>query len=575
MTRSIRLSLTAHVSGFIVTLFGVTLAAGVDAQTVAPAAPEFLEISEEERISPPGAELESLQNSFRTSLTDDPQRAQELAKEIVALAAATFGEDHKNLSRALTNLAIVQFNNKEYATSIENYRSAIVARERADGTLVDPELINPLRGLAASFMALNEIDAAIPIYERAIHITHVNEGPSNLDQVPVIDALSRAYFFQGDLDTASDLQDTIFRLKQRRFDEESDGYIDALAQRARWYVALGNSAEAVQVYRRLERSISKKYGDDSPRLIAPLVSLANAAVRIEDFGEPAVNEGRRAMARAVRIARERAEEDTERFARTLVEQGDWLATLDRTRNSRLPYREAWKTLNSNAELHPVRDELFANPVPILSARFRTVHGLRNGASASASRFPNRGYTDIAFDVDPLGRPVNVRIIAGDPPGIMDTHLRRQIRRFRFRPAFRAGQPVSFTGLAYRHSFRYNESDLTERDRETIAAATSASPSNAEGVDDANPIRRNVNLDPRRRNEPFIGEGVSGPVSPAATDATPAPEVENAAAQDPANDEAAAESDTETPPPAADDNDSEASATEQGDAVETTDAADGS
>ncbi|MEL6200669.1 MAG: tetratricopeptide repeat protein, partial [Pseudomonadota bacterium] len=321
MTRSIRLSLTAHVSGFIVTLFGVTLATGVDAQTVAPAAPEFLEITEEERISPPGAELELLQNSFRTSLTDDPQRAQELAKEIVALAATTFGEDHKNLSRALTNLAIVQFNNKEYATSIENYRSAIVARERADGTLVDPELINPLRGLAASFMALNEIDAAIPIYERAIHITHVNEGPSNLDQVPVIDALSRAYFFQGDLDTASDLQDTIFRLKQRRFDEESDGYIDALAQRARWYVALGNSAEAVQVYRRLERSISKKYGDDSPRLIAPLVSLANAAVRIEDFGEPAVNEGRRAMARAVRIARERADEDTERFARTLVEQG--------------------------------------------------------------------------------------------------------------------------------------------------------------------------------------------------------------------------------------------------------------
>ncbi|MEO0614840.1 MAG: tetratricopeptide repeat protein, partial [Pseudomonadota bacterium] len=207
MIRRSRFCSPARLTAFLAALACAALPLSLTAADVAPAVPEFIDITEADLATPLGAELDALQNEFRANVGVDPQRALELAKEIVALTAEAYGEDHDNLARALTNLAIVQAENTEYAAAIENYRAAIVSRERVDGTLVDGELINPLRGLASAFMALNEIDAAIPVYERAIHITHVNEGPNNLDQVQIIDALSRAYFFQGDLDTASDMQD--------------------------------------------------------------------------------------------------------------------------------------------------------------------------------------------------------------------------------------------------------------------------------------------------------------------------------------------------------------------------------
>ncbi|MEM6809000.1 MAG: tetratricopeptide repeat protein [Pseudomonadota bacterium] len=517
MIRRSRLSSPTRLTALFAALTCAVLPQALNADEVAPAVPEFIDITDADLATPLGADLDGLQNEFRANVGVDAARALELAKEIVALTAEAYGEDHDNLARALTNLAIVQAENTEYAAAIENYRAAIISRERVDGTLVDGELINPLRGLANAFMALNEIDAAIPVYERAIHISHVNEGPNNLDQVEIIDALSRAYFFQGDLDTASDMQDTIFRLRQRRFTEESDQYIDALIQRATWFSRLGDFEEAVQAYRRLERSISKKHGSDSPRLIEPLVALATAAISITDLGEPAINEGRRAMARAVRIARNNGEEDPERLARTLVKQGDWLSRLNLMRNSRLPYREAWRTMDANPELHGLRDELFGSPVPILRVPFRSIYGQRVNESADTARFPQRGYADVAFDVDPLGRPLNVRIVGGNPPGLMDGHLRRQIRRFRFRPAFRGGQPVVYTGLAYRHPFRYDESRFTDRERKTIATTTyGEEPGSDETA--AAPIRRNVNLDPRR-DEDLIGRTISVPTETTAPTTT--------------------------------------------------------
>ncbi|MEL6950883.1 MAG: tetratricopeptide repeat protein [Pseudomonadota bacterium] len=517
MIRRSRLSSPTRLTALFAALTCAVLPQALNADEVAPAVPEFIDITDADLATPLGADLDGLQNEFRANVGVDAARALELAKEIVALTAEAYGEDHDNLARALTNLAIVQAENTEYAAAIENYRAAIISRERVDGTLVDGELINPLRGLANAFMALNEIDAAIPVYERAIHISHVNEGPNNLDQVEIIDALSRAYFFQGDLDTASDMQDTIFRLRQRRFTEESDQYIDALIQRATWFSRLGDFEEAVQAYRRLERSISKKHGSDSPRLIEPLVALATAAISITDLGEPAINEGRRAMARAVRIARNNGEEDPERLARTLVKQGDWLSRLNLMRNSRLPYREAWRTMDANPELHGLRDELFGSPVPILRVPFRSIYGQRVNEPADTARFPQRGYADVAFDVDPLGRPLNVRIVGGNPPGLMDGHLRRQIRRFRFRPAFRGGQPVVYTGLAYRHPFRYDESRFTDRERKTIATTTyGEEPGSDETA--AAPIRRNVNLDPRR-DEDLIGRTISVPTETTAPTTT--------------------------------------------------------
>ena len=459
----------------VATAFALCAAAASQAQVVAPAVPEFVELTEAEQQTPAGAELAAAQEAFRTSLDRQPERALELAKDIVALTAETFGDDSAQLSYALTNLAIVQAENTNYAAAVENYAAALRVREQADNSIVAPELVNPLRGLASAYMALNEIERAIPIYERAIHITHVNEGPNNLEQVEVMDALSRAYYFLGARDEASDIQDNIFRLQQRQLSEDSDQYVDALLRRARWYTRVQDFNEASRAYRRVERTLTDAYGADDIRLIEPLIDFAFVVPRRENdapglTAESNFNEGRRAIARAARIAREHSDTRPELLPLTLVKQGDWLMFASMTRAARMPYREAWELLDADPSLHELRDQIFSRPEPITRVAMRNLHGLLPGEEPDRRSFPQRGFVDVRFDVNPLGRPVNVEITGGEPPGLLDGHVRRQLRRFVFRPAFSDGDPVTYEGAAFRHLYRYNESRLTDREREYIEAA---------------------------------------------------------------------------------------------------------
>lgn len=443
------------------------------AQSDVAAVPEFIELTEADLQTPLGVELAEAQAAFRAGLNEDPGRTLEIAKDIVALTREAFGGEHDHVSRALTNLAIVQAQNADFETAAENYATVIDTRERASRSILSGELVNPLLGLAGARMSLGDIDGAIPALERAIHICHVNEGPETLSQIEIVDALSRAHFFNGDLDKADELQDVVFRLRARRADDDPEHYLDALDYRARWYSRLHRHREATRFYRRLVRAISDRYGEEDPRLIQPLLSLADVSGMYTDrWGM--FFPGRRALARAVRIARANADASATRLAMTLVDQGDWYTARYMGRYTRAPYQEAWQILNGDPALHHLRDQLFAAPVLILRSRLRPIYGVREGASIiRPERFTAEGYVDVTFDVDRLGRPRNARVVFADPAGLMDQHVRYQVRQFRYRPAYEDGRPRDFEGVSYRHTFRYDASALTDREKRRISTTTYA------------------------------------------------------------------------------------------------------
>ena len=391
------------------------------------------------------------------------------------------------------------------------------------------DLINPLVGMGGALMALGEVELAIPFLERAVHISHVNSGVENVDQVEILDALSHAYLESGDVYTSSELQDAILLLRQRRAADDPEQYLDALEQRSNWYVRVGEYDNAVWSFRRLTSAIAKRYGDDDLRLIEPLVALADAglksAMQDADRGVRPVaapqfrssrtgrrcrgdgscaggildesrqlpvaaqygvfGEGMGALNHAVRIARIHESEHPEQLARTLVYQGDWLASLDQTRDAARRYREAWQILDEDPERHRVRNELFAIPTLVARAPNPPIVGQRADDLVDAAAYPQRGHTDISFDVDARGRPRKVKVISANPPGLMDGQIERHVRQFRFRPAFSSGKPRPFTGLVYRHTFRYDETLLTERERERIATTVyGADASSSSAPDDA-------------------------------------------------------------------------------------------
>ena len=107
------------------------------------------------------------------------------AKRVVEMTIRFYGPQSHEAAKALNNLAIVQHNNGQYAAAIQNFSSSIeileVVRDR-----LNEELVNPLKGLGAAQLGNGRPDLAAASFNRATHITHVNEGPHNIEQVEIL-----------------------------------------------------------------------------------------------------------------------------------------------------------------------------------------------------------------------------------------------------------------------------------------------------------------------------------------------------------------------------------------------------
>lgn len=439
---------------------------------VARAVTELIEIDDQLIATEQGEQLDAAQNAFRANLADrEFDSALEQAKRVVELSLQIWGSEHPNFSRALTNLAIAQSEAADFVSAQQNFVAAIESREAVDGHLVGGELINPLNGLANASIAMNDLEGAVPLFERSVHISHVTAGPNNLEQLDTLDSLSRTHFFLGNIRRANKIQDIMYRLQQRRFSADSDQYIDALMRRARWYAQVGDFTEATFAFRRLERNIMKHHGRDDPRLIDPLIELAFVAPR-QSTGTPgmtpeiALKEARRAMKRAVRIARVQNENDPAILPSTLVAEADFLLFATATRSARLSYEEAYALTVSNPDLADLHQELFAEPKPVVRTPIRSVYH-RDYSESAMGTYPDRGFVELEFDLNVNGRPNNIRVIESFPAGLMDTDVIRRVRRFVYRPGFANGTPVSFQNVQFRHDFRYDERRLTQSEKEFI------------------------------------------------------------------------------------------------------------
>lgn len=131
--------------------------------------------------------------------------AAESAKLLVRDAIARDGSyiEHAN---ALEKLANAQLMLGELSAAIDNYQSAIQLIEAGEDMLTS-RLVTPLIGLAGSQEKAYAFDDAVAAYERAAHITRVNDGLSNLPQAEILSALIDIYVSHKRFSDARDVQD--------------------------------------------------------------------------------------------------------------------------------------------------------------------------------------------------------------------------------------------------------------------------------------------------------------------------------------------------------------------------------
>ena len=418
---------------------------------------------------------------FRQLLEEENFDAADIAaKRVVQMSIEIFGPQSAETAKALNNLAIVQHNNKQYEAAIQNFTSAIEIIEVIEDRL-NAGLVNPLKGLGAAQLSNDRPDLASQSFIRARHITHVNEGPHNIEQVEILESLAEANVRLGDIEAARDVLDRIHALNVRHFEDDSLGLLPSLMRRADWQHRAGYYNDERATYRRAVRIVEESAGKKDVRLIEPLLRLGGSFY----YYEPATDNLQRPVGsppesyfkRALRIAEETPDYPWLDLAKARLALADYYIVRESYNRARKIYKDVWDELSTDEDRLEFRNELMDNPAPIWEEPLPDHTKGASGRSGNSSQLLT-GVINVNYVISDRGR---VRVIKTEtnPPEFTDMQrlVHREVRRRAFRPAIVDGVPVEASGQIFRHEFFYLESEREEiREKNAAMAQDSANKS---------------------------------------------------------------------------------------------------
>ena len=451
---------------------------------------QLAEDEEEEWIEPPSQEeldLEELRRLFlmyRDALQNkDYLEADTLAKRIVEMSIRLNGLDSHDSAKALTNLAIAQHNNGDYTAAIQNFTASIDIIERIDDRLSEA-LINPLRGLAATQAATGRADLARESFQRAVHISHVNDGPHNKDQVQTLESMAELYISVGEYDDALDIQESIFSIQSRNIDPDSIDILPALKQQAFWQHRLRMYHRERVTWRRVINIIEDNYGKDSLALIPPLTSLGKSYLFItpaefEFQPDSSVASGETYLKRANRIAESNEESNWQIIEQTQLALGDYYILSGRPNRASKIYEETWDLLSEDPERQANRRD-HLETLNLLQDTYPPKY-YNTDYDEKAEQPPDNfesGTMSFSFSVTPTGRINQIRHLETQPPEVGDFTevVARSLRHLVYRPRIEDRTMVGTPDVIYTHDFYYRPSDLVEPEEE--AELTAEAPDSA-------------------------------------------------------------------------------------------------
>lgn len=405
--------------------------------------------------------------------------ADSVAKRVVELAIKVKGADSIDFAKALTNLAIVQHQTDQFEAAQQNFESAIEIIEDKNN-LLDEQLINPLRGLGNSQLESGRPDKAIATFGRAVHISHVNQGPHNLEQLGILESLAETHLRMGSLDEAKHTQDIMYALNERAYADNALDMIPALMRRAQWQHRAGFINDERTTLRRAIRIIEKAHGKDDMRLVEPLMQLGQSYFYLDmsgaAYGTTSLSTGESHFKRALRIAREDPESNWRLVADTTLALGDYYNYLDNMQQADKVYKAAWIDLEGSEDRQAYRRQNMEQYVVLRDNRLPELVSTPPPDSQGGQQQPmSQGTITLAFDVSERGRIANLQIVEADPIEFVAMHRRvqRELRRRIYRPRYTAEGPVATEQqvIMHRYFYRQEELDALRNPATTVAEET--------------------------------------------------------------------------------------------------------
>ena len=414
-------------------------------------------------------ELKRLFDLYTEALNNkDYLEADVLAKRVVEMSIRLNGLDSHDSAKAVTNLGIAQHHNGEYEAALQNFQSSIEIIERIDDNL-SPALINPLRGLAATQAAVGRPDLAGLSYRRAVHVSHVNEGPHNKDQIEILESMAELQISQGNYEDAMDVQQHIYSIQSRKIDPRSMDMIPALIKRARWQHRLQQFHSERITWRRVIDIIEDHKGKNDLSLIDPLTELGKSYLFVspaefEYQPEVSASSGESYLRRAKDIAEKSPESTWQMRENTLLSLGDYYILSGRPNRAERTFQETWEMLSDGnvPERINARNEHLGK-TRMLQRVFPPKY-YNSDSDEARTQPPNSfetGTASFSFTVSATGRITNLKHVETQPRELSEfsTIIGRSLRRLIYRPRLVDMEMVPTPNVIYTHEFYYRPADL--------------------------------------------------------------------------------------------------------------------
>tara|TARA_B110000483_G_scaffold133457_1_gene159698 strand:- start:173 stop:1675 length:1503 start_codon:yes stop_codon:yes gene_type:complete len=393
--------------------------------------------------------------------------ADNAAKKIVEMAIRIYGPDSREMASALNNLSVVQHSTGQYGAAIQNFASAIEIIEVVEDQL-NVALVNPLKGLGASQLASGRPSQARKTFYRAAHITHVNKGPHNLDQIEILESIAEICIRMGNTKEARDALDRIHVLNVKNFEEDLIGLLPSLMKRATWQHRVGSYKDERATYRRVIRIIESSSGKNNKLLVEPLRKLGESFY----FIDTTLNQSDRVMLngeiyfkRGVRIAEKSDDISVREYVAAQLALADYYIYSASSRSAlllsraRRIYARVWQYLSVDEERLSLRSELLSNVAPIKTRRLPIYAGGSSNEGVSPGGIA-AGRVVVQYNVSARGQVQNLQSeVFPSEFSDMQRMVHREMQGRTYRPRIVDGKSIETLGIVFEHPFSYRLTDL--------------------------------------------------------------------------------------------------------------------
>ena len=363
------------------------------------------------------------------------------ASRIVHLVKQTATEDNSLLlAKPYSDLATLQLSSADFENAKTNFNLCIDILQSHKGIFAE-QLVLPLHGLGITLTEEGEYSEATLAFRRAQHITHRILGVYALEQITMVDQLSRVDLLAGNLESANQESKFALKINEVEYGKDDPRVVPAIEKLARYFVARGNNHDAVALYRRAVDIIETNFSETDLRLSEPLLSLGKIGMQQSDYR----SRGENALERRQNIISESIEADVADRVKALVDLAD-AYIISSNRKATTVYQHAWDLIKDKPDFAELREEIFGTPYRLYP----------HPRILDIGPFPSAGsqelYVDVDFTVRDDGHVTDIEIIDANVPNESQRSLRSEMYSYRYRPRMIDGRPVVSEQLSLHQAY---------------------------------------------------------------------------------------------------------------------------